>query len=233
MSAMTNPTTHAPALPAGHDPYSAYGQAAAATKTFVTFKNGEYLYGPDDEEIPLGTRFIANMPGLRIGWKRWHDGKVIDDRMDLLVSPEGQVFKPGARADLGDLDPALWEKDEKTKQPKDPWQFTNELTLVGPESGTEFVFATASKGGIGAVGRLCQDYGRLYRQKPGRLPVIELQADSYQHKTYGKTYFPVLTLVDWVAESAMAAPVAGEADRVEVAPPPKAPEPEKPKRTRF
>lgn len=58
-----------PAHPAGYDPYAAYGQQASASKVYITFKNGEYLYGQDDDEIPLGTRFVANMPGLRVGWE--------------------------------------------------------------------------------------------------------------------------------------------------------------------
>ena len=231
------PTQPAGALahPPGYDPYAAYGEQASSSRVYITFKNGEYLYGPDDELIPLGTRFIANMPGLRVGWKRWAAGRVTDDLLELLADG----VPPRRRSDLGDLDQGLWELDDR-KQPRDPWQFTNELVLRGLETGDEFVFATSSKGGLGAVGELCKAYGRLYRQKPGLLPVIELQADHYTHKTFGKTYYPVLKLVDWIAET----DAAGQSTEVETAAPavppaappaapPKAPEPPAPKRTRF
>ena len=81
------PTQPAGALahPPGYDPYAAYGEQASAVKVYITFKNGEYLYGAEDELIPLGTRFIANMPGLRVGWKRWSAGRVTDDLLDLLA----------------------------------------------------------------------------------------------------------------------------------------------------
>ena len=219
------------AHPPGYDPYAAYGEQASSSRVFITFKNGEYLYGPDDELIPLGTRFVANMPGLRVGWKRWAANRVTDDLLELLADG----VPPRRRSDLGDLDQGLWELDDR-KQPRDPWQFTNELVLRGLETGDEFVFATSSKGGLGAVGELCKAYGRLYRQKPGLLPVVELQADHYNHKTFGKTYYPVLKLVDWIAE-----PDAADGPPAETAPaappaavqPAKAPEPPAPKRTRF
>ncbi len=231
------PTTPAGALahPPGYDPYAAYGEQASAVKVYITFKNGEYLYGAEDELIPLGTRFIANMPGLRVGWKRWSAGRVTDDLLELLADG----VPPRRRSDLGDLDQGLWELDDR-KQPRDPWQFTNELVLRGLETGDEFVFATSSKGGLGAVGELCKAYGRLYRQKPGLLPVIELQADHYNHKTFGKTYYPVLRLVDWIAEPDAAGQPVETVAAVPVVPvtpppaaPPKAPEPPAPKRTRF
>jgi len=230
------------AHPAGYDPYAAYGEQATSTKVFITFKNGEYLYGADQDEIPVGSRFIANMAGLRIGWKRWSGKKVTEERMGLLA--EG--FRPPARHELGDFDQSLWELDDK-KQPRDPWQQTNELVLRGIETGDEFVFATSGKGGIGAIGELCKAYGKLYRQKPSMAPVIELTNDHYNHKVYGKTYVPVLKLVDWIREpddfeqhsdAAAVAPAATAAPPAAVpAPPPvvppKAPEPPAPKRTRF
>ncbi len=146
-------------------------------------------------------------------------------------------FRPAARHELGDLDQSLWELDDK-RQPRDPWQLTNELTLRGLETGDEFVFSTSGKGGIGAIGELCKVYGNIYRQKPGLAPVIELRNDHYNHKVYGKTYFPVLKLVDWVpepdaGEPAAMAPTGTPPAQSAAAAPTRAPEPEKPKRTRF
>ena len=224
-------TTTAPAgalaHPGNYDPYASYGEQASATKVYITFKNGEYLFGSEQEVIPEGTRFIANMPGLRIGWKRWGNKVVTDERMGLLA--EG--FRPPSRHELGDQDQNQWELDDK-RQPRDPWQQTNELTLRGVETGDEFVFATSGKGGIGAIGELCKTYGKLYRQKPGLAPLIELGRDSYQHKVYGKTYFPVLKLVDWVREPDTEEPSAAPPPAAASAPAP-SPEPEKAKRTRF
>lgn len=234
-------TSTAVAVAETYDPYAAYGHQASAVRPFITFKNGEYLFGADKEVIPLNTRLIADMAGLRIGWKRWGGKAVTEERLGLL----SEGFKMPARHQLGDQEQSLWEKDEKL-QPRDPWQLTNELTLMGLETGDEFIFATSGKGGIGAVGELCKAYGKFYRQKPGMAPVIELDRDHYQHKVYGKTYFPVLKLVDWIPEPGTAATESQasalpQASPATALPPPaaqapapaKAPEPVKPSRTRF
>ena len=97
------------AHPAGYDPYAAYGEQASAIKVYITFKNGEYLFGVEDDVIPLGTRFIANMPGLKVGWKRWSAGRVTDDLLDLLADG----VPPRRRGELGDLDQGVWELDDK------------------------------------------------------------------------------------------------------------------------
>ena len=63
------------------------------------------------------------------------------------------------------------------------------------------------------MGKLLKAYGTEYRQKPGKLPVIELQADDYVHQTkaYGRIDVPVLSLVDWVDEAElMTAEKAGD-----------------------
>lgn len=194
--------------------YASYGAKVGQAGLFLSFKNGDFNYGQNGDCLPLGTRLAANMAGLRVGWKRWFGGQVTDDMLELLTDQ-----RPVApRNTLGDNDQALWERDEKTKVPRDPWQFTNELLLADGE-GQQYVFATASKGGIGAIGRLCKDYGKLYRQKPGMVPIVELATDFYMHKEYGKTYFPIFNLVDWVAEDELSIPGASAEEAVTAAPP--------------
>lgn len=194
-----------PAVPAGTDPFSSYGAKVGQQGTFLTFKNGEFLFGQNGDELPIGTKLAANVGGLRVGWKRWFAGAVTDDMLELLV--DQKPLQP--RNSLGDMDPQMWERDEKTKEPRDPWQFTNELTLVDGD-GETYIYATASKGGIGAIGRLCKVYGKEYRQRPGMVPIVELATDFYMHKDYGKTYFPIFNLVDWVSEEELLA--SGAAD---------------------
>ena len=104
-----------------------------------------------------------------------------------------------------------WETDDRG-DPRDPWQFTNHLPLKGPETGDEFLFATSTRGGIGAIGAFAKTYGTVYRQKPGKLPVIELQASDYAHpnKAYGRVDVPVFELVDWVDEVDLLSGEAGD-----------------------
>lgn len=211
----------------GADPYAAYGAKVGTQGTFLTFKNGEYLAGQDAKEVPLATRVAANMAGLRIGWRRWMADQLTDDLTEPLIEQPHVAH----RNTLGDLDQSLWERDAKTNVARDPWQLTNVLEFVNSE-GENFIYSTGSKGGIGAIGRLCKEYGKLYRQRPGQVPIVELGRDSYMHKEFGKTYFPVFTIVDWADENALTVENAGDVG--EAAPPAPVQE-SKPaaKRTRF
>ena len=203
----TNAST-AVAMQGGYDPFAAYGQEAASNGgAFLKFSKGEWLLGQNDDEVALGRRLAANMSELSIGWIRWADGKPAERRMGLL----SQGFKPEARDALGFTEQRDWETDEQG-QPKDPWNFTNELPLADPETGEQMTFSASSKGGIGAIGNLCKAYGREYRQREGLVPVIDLQRDSYKHAKYGKTYVPVMNIVDWIDNATVPAPASNDDD---------------------
>ena len=190
------------AMQGGYDPFAAYGQEAASQGgDFLKFSKGEWLKGQNDDEVALGSHFAANMGELSIGWIRWEDKKPIERRMGLLA----QGFKPETRDALGYTDQVAWEKDKDGK-PQDPWSFTNELPVADPETGEQMIISMSSKGGIGAIGTLCKAYGKEYRQRDGFVPIIELDRDSYKHKEYGKTYVPVLPIVDWVPNGSVPEP---------------------------
>lgn len=196
----------------GGDPYAAYGAKVGTQGTFLSFQNGEFQAGQDKTELPVGTRLVANMPGLRVGWQRWSGGRVVEDRTQLLTDR----IEPASRDTLGYDDESLWERPEPTKarpnpDARDPWQLSNILEMADSE-GEVYIFATSGKGAIGAIGRLCKEYGKQYRQRPGLAPIIELGRDSYIHKEYGKQYVPVFTIVDWADENTLE-PI-GEADDV-------------------
>jgi hypothetical protein len=197
----------------GADPYSSYGAKVGTQGTFLTFKSGEYLAGQDAKEIPIGTKMAANMSGFRIGWRRWFGDQLTDDLTELLI--DQPMVKQ--RNELGDNDPATWETGTDGKK-RDPWQLSNVIEFVDAE-GESFLYATGSKGGIGALGRLCKEYGKLYRQRPGQVPIVELGRDSYMHKEFGKTYFPVFTIVGWTDENSLTIEEEAAAQ----------PEPERPK----
>lgn len=201
--------------------YASYGARVGNQGTFLTFKNGEFLAGQDGTELALDTKLIANMAGFRIGWRRWWDDQITDDLTELLVDQ----LPMKQRNELGDMDQALWKKDNNGK-PFDPWQLTNILDFADQE-GEVYIYATGSKGGIGALGRLCKEYGKQYRQHPGMLPIIQLNRDHYMHKEFGKTYFPVFNLVDWVDEGEVGGGGA-EVEEAGVAPAPPPPAPAAP-----
>jgi hypothetical protein len=178
-----------------NDPYAAYGAKVGTTGQYLTFKQGEFLAGQNADELKLGTKLVANMPGLRIGWRRWFAAQVTDDLTEPLIS--GPVTQ--RRESLGDNNQDLWERDDRG-EPRDPWQLTNILEFSDGD-GNVYIYSTGSKGGIGAIGRLCKEYGNERRQRPGMLPIITLGRDFYTHPRFGKTYFPVFTIVGWTDEN--------------------------------
>jgi hypothetical protein len=181
------------------DPYVAYGlKAGTAGGQYLSFKNGEFLYGQNASVLPLGTRLAANMAGLRVGWRKWRGGALEDD----LTVPLAERRPVEARNALGDTDRSLWDRGTDGKE-RDPWQFTNILELADAD-GQTFIYSTGSKGGISAIAALSAEYGKQYRQKPGLTPIIILGNDYYIHPEYGKTYVPRFELVDWAAPEAAA-----------------------------
>jgi hypothetical protein len=202
-------------VPAGGDPYSSYGAKVGLQGNFLTFKNGEFTYGQDAKTLPMGTRVAVNMPGVRIGWRRWYGGQLTDDLTELLADrPHIQT-----RNTLGDDDPSLWEKDQDGKA-RDPWSLSNVIEFIDSE-GERYIYASGAKGAINAIGKLCSEYGKLYRQRPGQAPVIALACDSYMHPVYKKTFVPVFTpIVGWTDENALTIEEGDEAKEA-------APEPQK------
>jgi hypothetical protein len=179
--------------------FEQYGDSVSATNLvgeMLKFDKGRYLAGRSGKEIPLGTKLVADMNLFRAGWVKWENQRPSKTHMGLIC--EG--FNPGPRKLLGDSDETLWEKFNDG-QPKDPWQFSNELVMFNPENPDElYTFVTSSKGGISAVCSLTKEYGLHIRQSADELPLVELTAGSYKHsnKSYGKIQVPVLAAVGWV-----------------------------------
>ena len=193
----TNTTGTAVAAPEAANPYAAYA-AEASTRTIIgtllKFAKGEWTKGQNDVVVPVGTKFVADMRNVQVGWVRWENKKPAEHVMGRVADG----FRPAARASLGFNDKNEWEFDTDRKQ-QDPWQSTSVLFLMDSEADM-YTYSPSSAGGRNAVIALCGAYGKLMRQHPGELPVLEIGVDSYRHETYGKTYVPVLKIVGWHSE---------------------------------
>jgi len=135
----------------------------------LRFKEGKYAIG--EEPIELGHEYIADTMSWTRGWVKWVDGLIVETRMDLVA--DGKPMP--TRESLGDTDESQWEKDERTGEPRDPWQSQNILPLEDVETGEYLIFVTPSVGGRIAIEKLCNFVGRQYKQKRQTgLPVIRL-----------------------------------------------------------
>lgn len=184
------------------NPYLAYAESVSSSrivgKLLRFSKFGEWTAGESGDAIALGTRLVAHIPEMVIGWQRWGEGKPVD----AVMGKVSEGFKIPARHTLGDDDSSAWEVDDKGKE-RDPWQ-RSVLLLLKEEGGDQiYTFASGSKGGIGATGRLSEAFGHAMRHKAGQLPIITLGRDSYPHsnKAYGDIRFPVFEIVGWAPQS--------------------------------
>ena len=177
--------------------FTEYGKVAGVQSNIIgkllRFTKGEFVAGQDADEIPEGTKLVVNMDSVLTGWQRWEDARPAEQ----LMGPICEGFQPAKRSDLGFEEKSSWEVDQNGVA-RDPWQFANLALMKEPgKKGELYTFTTSSKGGLGAIGRLCTEYGNEMREHDGEYPVIELGVGSYKHSNYGKIQFPEFKITGW------------------------------------
>ena len=191
--------TQLPAL--NDDPYLKTASRVASASSFLKYVKGAFVFGIDEEKMALGTELVPNLHEGKIGWLKWKGGEVVEEKMFAWAT--GHPY----REDLGDLDQDLWEVDDDGK-PIDPYSETATLPFKNPRTGEEFTFSTSSTGGRQAVAKLIYAWRHGVTQGKSGLPVVTLGSDTYKHKKYGLTHFPVLKIARWEDEDDLIAGTA-------------------------
>jgi len=168
----------------------AAAEAGGGFQKILKFNKGDWPIGSGDDKVAEGTQYVAHIDQTARGWIKFEDGKVTDRRIVKIIDG-----KPPSRKELGDNDRDQWERDDSGK-PRDPWVKRWYLPLTPVDAqGDLTVFASGTKGGIGAIGTLLDVYGRSERN--GLLPIIALKCGSYKHPQYGKVLVPEFPIVSW------------------------------------
>jgi hypothetical protein len=203
---LTKQSTQLPAL--NDDPYLKTASRVAVAASFLKFKQGCFYLGAEEDVVPSDTEVVPHMEETKIGWLKWQNGEVVEERMFAWAT--GHPY----REDLGDLDRDLWEVDPDTGKAKDCWSETSTIPLKFPQTGQECTFTTASDGGRKAIAKLIYAWRYGVSQGKTGLPVVKLGEDSYQHKikSRGRIYYPVFTIARWADEADL---IAGETDPVD------------------
>jgi hypothetical protein len=192
-------------LPSAHsfDPFERIADEEN-TGTILKFAKGEWIA---EDRVINGTRLIAEMDKLAIGWRKWIDGKIVD----MNIGYAAEDFRPKARSELGDTDSNSWPLNTRGER-NDPWQHGYYLRLSSEDGDEIYAWAATSFGARKEVGTLTRAYANRRKRRLGGLPIIVLGADTYRHKEFGKVDIPRLEGVGWTE----AAPTAAA-----IAPPPK------------
>jgi hypothetical protein len=155
----------------------------------LKFSKGTFLTG--DDEVKVGTKFIADVAEATYGWSKFVDGKLTDKKIVKVSGGED----PPSRKELGDNDQADWETDRNG--PRDPWTFQWYLPLTSAEDGESFTFVSGSRGGEDAIGTLLSEYAKHLQRGDTSLPIVKIETSSYKHKNFGRVVVPVFRIVGW------------------------------------
>jgi hypothetical protein len=148
--------------------------------------NGTWSFGQRRTIPENGSRWALNPLTYVWGYICFGDGgKVLGERLVSVSLPKPEV------ADLPDRG--------------FPWQEqwgVNMKCLDGADAGTEVAFRTSTVGGIQALaGSITAVRDRLNGgQHDNKVsPIVRLEKDSYPHLDYGRIWYPLLTIVDWMS----------------------------------
>jgi hypothetical protein len=174
----------------------------------LKFVKGKYKVM--DDEVPLGTEYVAHASQLMFCWIRFEDNK----RTDRKMGRAADGFVPPKREELGDLDQSQWERDDRGA-PKDPWTFQHLLPLENMETGEVMIFTTSSIGGQIATQRLVREYAQRVKRKGSRaLPIIKLDVTQMKTKSFGDVARPHFEVTGW--EDAPSVDFAASANTINV-----------------
>lgn len=195
MGELTTTNQTALAQYGGDDPFASHaddlGNDNAAYLKF-NGNTGDYTYGAENEELEHGSRVVVDMNLAARGWICWNDGEVVEEINVPLVDG-----KPPRENELQDHGPYADDDDGWSEQ----------VTLfMAMSDGTKLCYKATSKSGKRAFAGLVKDYSKQWRTKPDQLPIVEIDATSFQpkDKKLGTKYAPKLRIVDWIHKDELA-----------------------------
>jgi hypothetical protein len=170
-------------------------------------KTGHWVFGADQTEVEDEATWAVNPFSFVHGFIAWGDGEVLAEKMASVSQPlpELDIAPPGAKKG--------WETQVGMSL----------KCLDGEDKGMEARFTTTSVGGKRAVQALAVALAeQVEKDQTKPVATVKLKKDHYAHKSYGKIYTPVFSVVEWVGMDADEMPADAEAVAAEEAPAPAA-----------
>lgn len=145
-------------------------------------KTGHWVFGADQTEVEDDSRWAVNPWSFVHGFIAWGEGEVLGEKMVPITEPLPELGMAPPNAKRG------WEK-----------QVGFSLKCVsGEDEGLEVRYSVTSVGGRKAVQQLALALAEQVEKEASRpVPIVILKKEHYQHKSYGRIYTPVFSIVDW------------------------------------
>ena len=164
-------------------------------------RTGHWVFGAEQTEVQEGSQWAVNPFSFVHGSIAWGDGIVLAERMTSINNPKPELDAAPAGASRG------WES-----------QIGMSLKcLTGDDVGMEVRYSATSVGGRRGVTDLATALAtQVDKDQTKPVPVVTLEKEHYQHKSYGRIFTPVFAVVSWIAmepadEPAAPAPAVEEA----------------------
>lgn len=155
-----------------------------ATVILKMDRTGHWVFGADQTEVEDDSTWAVNPFSFVHGYIAWGDGEVLGEKLVSVSQPlpELDAAPPGAKKG--------WEK-----------QVGLALKCIkGEDEGMEARYTTTSVGGMKAVQALAVAIAaQVDKDQTKPVPVIALEKDHYQHKSYGRIYTPVFKVLEWIS----------------------------------
>lgn len=156
---------------------------------FLKITGGEYCYGAEDEPVQEGSRWAINMLSMEHGWQAW-------DKKDTSGGPVGEEMVPANQSKLAK---SQLPQIVATAEWKEAFSFMLKC-LNGDDEGLQVFYISNSYGMKKWVNELLREFAIQRKKDPTHIiPIVELETYSYKHPQHGKTFQPLLNIVDWVS----------------------------------
>ena len=172
------------------DNFETEAQADAGFQAMLKFRKGKYIC--EDEEVPIGTQYIAHCRAWAKTWVHFIDKKVVERKVYRVINGEHAP----ERDELPDNDQSKWPV--LNGKPQDPWVHQYLIPFESQETGDVQIFVAQSFGGRRAVGELCTAWVKRVKREPkAGQPIITLETAIMPTKNWGDVDRPKFEIVGW------------------------------------
>lgn len=154
-----------------------------AAQQLLKFAKG--TYSKKEEEVPVGTEFVAYCRMWVKAWIKFIDKKIVEKKLYKVA--------------LGERRPPREELDDTQKMNTeyDPWSDQYFLPMENLATGEVVIFVTSTYGGREAVRNLCDEYQKRTRAGQFGQPIVQLAVGKWKSKKFGEQPCPTFEIVGW------------------------------------